>query len=275
MKIIQITMSPSEWAEVHENPIQRDTARRAEFAVTRHLKNTSATHSRVSAASLDGLLYKLDGHTRNLLWEKGLLEAPDKLYVDVYGCESIDQVCELYKQFDNPMAAENSKDKLFGAYRSCGFTPRSTLIKNHGVTTAIKAISSQFKFDIYTEIHNWIGAIKLIDSWDLPPERFSSGVLAAAILSAKIYGNKPREFWVKLANDAGEKTDQGRDGVQALTEVIISYKAAKKLTGGQNIRPVLCKSISCYEAYLNNRLYKVYVKETDLLPYMKKNGVKR
>lgn len=269
IKLTQTTMTANEWLRVADCPIQRDTEEHAKKARNKHLKTASPTHSRVSAAQLpDGEIYKLDGHTRALLWKDGSLEAPPYLFVDMYMVDFMSEVEDLYKQFDNSDAVETASDKLRGAFRLHGFKPESGLILFGGLTSAITVLDGKSKSNIYSSITPWMEAIKLIDGCGFTNTRFTAGVLAAALLTAQIYGAEATEFWVRFANDDGRKTADGRDGVQALSDLLVDKRARRQLAGRENIMEILSKAISCFEKDRKGEKYAVGIKQTDWRAYM-------
>lgn len=252
-------MTVYDWFNVEDCPIQRNTSMHAEFALRHHLQNASPTHMRVSAAILpDGKKYKLDGHTRSYLWEKGLLPYSDSLvYVDWYHVNTIEDVYDLYKQFDNQDAAENSLDRLHGAYRLYNFHPKNNLIKKGSITTAIKLSKNimSYKFNIYKEIEILIPTLKLIDEENFSTAKFSRGILAALIVSVYADGVRYIDFWRRYNKDDGVRIGKNRDAVQALLEVVMVNKS-KPSNQKLDHYTLAGKSMGTYLAYKSNKEYK-------------------
>ena len=273
IKLTQTTMTVSEWDEVEDNPIQRNTELHANKARNKHLKTASPTHARVSAAQLpNGDVYKLDGHTRSYLWAEGSLEAPEYLLVDMYMVDNMAEVEELYQQFDNSAAAENSIDKLHGAYRLNNFKPKSSLVCYGGVVSALTTLVSpgQNRMNLYQEIHPWIEHLKMIDDEHFSQSRFVSGIFAACLLTVRIYGHSALTFWQAYNNDEGQKNGRSRDGVQALSEMVAQRRASRTLAGWGNMQDVCAKAISCFENYRKGICYTTGIKPTDLTLYKEK-----
>jgi hypothetical protein len=173
----------------------RDDAKKA---ILGHLKQDSATHARVAAAILpNGEMYKLDGHTRSYLWSIGKLTPPKAVLVDVYHVETIADVIETYKHFDNSSAAENATDRLRGALKLHGINAKSGVILYAGLTTALSFIYVKKSkcFDVIEPIGNFKKEIMLIDSLGLTYKQMTAGVLAAMILSVRIYGEQALPFF--------------------------------------------------------------------------------
>jgi hypothetical protein len=268
------TMSIEQWAQVQDNPIQRDTELHAKKAILGHLKQDSATHARVAAAILpNGEMYKLDGHTRSYLWSIGKLTPPKAVLVDVYHVETIADVIETYKHFDNSSAAENATDRLRGALKLHGINAKSGVILYAGLTTALSFIYVKKSkcFDVIEPIGNFKKEIMLIDSLGLTYKQMTAGVLAAMILSVRIYGEQAIPFFVAYHNNEGVKNGNHRDAVQALVESMAIARASKTMQGWANSMTVMGKTLSAVQAYLEKRTYTVGIKATDVKLYIQKH----
>ena len=278
--LTQETMSVSDWINVKDCPIQRNTELHAKKSLKKHLKQSSETHKRVSAARLPNKdIYKLDGHTRSYLWAEGKLIPPiEDLTVDVYLVEKIEEVIDLYKQFDSPHATESTVDRLNGAYRLNNFFPESELIKKGPITSSIKIIihnNHSHSIDIYKEVSQFIPALKPIDSEGFSKKGFTAPVLAALVITFMRDGEPSLEFWRKYSKDQGEKTGKGKDGVQALKEMLLDYRVKGKNSQSMFGREILGKTISCYINYKNNRLYTSNtVKTTNIEDYIFSANIK-
>ena len=274
-KIVNIEMSIEEWIKIKGCPIQRNTERHAKRARDKHLKTSSITHQRVSAAQLPNkTLYKIDGHTRALLWEDGSLTPDFKtVKVDVYMVKNLSEINELYKHFDSAYATESSLDKLHGAYRLYDFKPESPLLQNGGINTAVSMCYKQrlTSVNVYDAIDPFIPAMKIIDNCMFSVSRFPAGLISAMLLTIFRHGEDAIEFWKKYYNDEGVKYNKERDGVQALNDTILSIRAKGKLSSNRvNIIDICGKAISCFYAYKDGKTYTGSVKSTDPFNYIDK-----
>jgi hypothetical protein len=262
-------MTIEEWIRVQDCPIQRDTERHAAKAKNKHLKSPSLTHLNVSAATVGGEMFKLDGHTRAFLWKTGSLDRLSEwLDVTIYDCTTIQEVNDLYRQFDNSNASETPADKLSGAYRLHGIAQESLLIRNGPVMTAIVLIlgENSSKIDIYQAIGQFVDDLKLIDSYGFPKtQKVPIPILAAMIATVHADGASAMEFWRAYINNEGFKDDKGSDGVQALTELVLT------LRGRENYKraTIAGKAISAYKARKTGYRYKQGLKATDFSAYIK------
>ena len=274
--IFQVRMTFAEWANVKDNPIQRDTERHARLAKKKHLSSASVSHSIVSAAQLPtGELVKLDGHTRSFLWASGELEIPsDFLTVNVFPVSDLDATMVLYKTFDNASASEDSTDRLQGAFRLVGFKPKSEALAKGGLTGALKLInefnSGGVDLDIYQAIPAWIENIEKLDTVSSSFQIWTVPVIAAGLITHKIYGDDVLEFWRGYSKDLGTKTGSVRCPIQALTDLMAAKRISRQNLGRANHIDILSKAVSCVEKWRAGESYTVGIKSTDLKQYLMK-----
>ena len=209
MRISQTKMTVTEWIFIEDCPIQRNTDIHASKARNKHLKKSSITHQKVSMALLPGgKTFKLDGHTRAFLWkEKSLTPCFDHVLVDVYHVNSIDEVKDLYKHFDNPSATETSIDRLHGAFRLYDFHPKSSLVSKGGMNTAIYACLNMERVpqDIYTNVAPFIEPIKFIDKEMFTTSLFPAGIIAGMLATTYRFKDENFDFWRLYFNEMGTK----------------------------------------------------------------------
>ena len=266
-------MAVTDWINIPDCPIQRDTEKHAKRARSAHLKKPSPAHQRVAMARMDdGFVCKLDGHTRSLLWQEGSLQPVNgKVYVDVYDCKSKCEIAELYKTFDNPSATETAKDRVYGAYRLHGFTPQSNLIKSGGITSAIK-ICTNTKINaenIYDSITPFIKPLELIDKEMFSLYQFPAGLLAAMMTTTYIYKEQALMFWRRYYNDQGLKHNNKKDGVQALVEAAIIYHGPVGQSSNWRVRIELCSvGLAAFMAFAENQYIEGRIKPLDLNDFM-------
>jgi hypothetical protein len=268
MKMMQL--SPTQWASIQDNPIQRDTERHALRAVRRHLRSGSETHKSVSAAMLpDGTLVKLDGHTRSLLWQDGRLPSPDFVWCTVYEVPSMEEAAELYKHFDNAGATENAGDRLSGAYRLHDISPKSQLLINGGVSSAFGIINGHTP-----DIYSWVGEFRCelgaLDQLEIPLPKMSSPMLAAALLTVKRRKERALHFWAAYVNEHGTRIERESCGVLELLRLVQQWRDRKIFgIGGAEMRLAQAgKTLSCCEAWLNGRTFVNAAKVTDFRAYV-------
>lgn len=267
MKIIQ--MKPAQWAEVQDNPIQRDTQEHAKKAVRGHLRTASSTQMVVHAAVLpDGALVKLDGHTRALLWSDGRLAAPPMVQVVLHEVDSMAQAMALYKEFDAPGATEGATDRLAGAYRLHSIVPKNKILTKGGVTSALSIIDQHRS--IYQMVGEWKDELLLLDEVDATPTAMPSTLVCAALVTLRRHGAKALDFWRLYAAGGGTRLDGKSCGVDELTRIVADLRARKMLaTGGFNQRQSQAgRAISCCDAWLQGRVYTTSAKTTDLRTYL-------
>jgi len=266
-------MTPSQWAEVPDNPRQRDTEDHARKAMGNHLKDYSSSHVTVHMAALpDGSTYKLDGHTRSFLWEAGVLEAPETILVVQYSVGNIETVMAMYRHHDSNEANETSTEKLTGAYRQHSIPIQSGLLRGAGVITAMRNIhafakSRSSKEDLYSMVPRYEEPLLAVDKFTLKKSKFSWGLVMAMLMTTWREGAKAQEFWEAYSNDEGIKKGAQRDAVQALTEAVQRNKEGDK---GKDAAIHLCgQALNAYEGWKADKMYgKSALKSRDPKAYV-------
>jgi hypothetical protein len=269
MKLIQMT--PAAWANVQDNPIQRNTAEHAKKATRKHLQNASPTHALVAAALLpDGTLVKLDGHTRSALWQDGRLEAPTSVHVTVYDVAAMSDAVELYKQFDNPNATENASDRLAGAFRLHDVIPKTLLLSQGGISSALYMIE-QGK-TVYEMVGEWKDELVLLDELDASKSAMPSVLICAALLTLRKHGEKALDFWRLYVTGGGTRIDGKSCGVDELTRIVADLRARKMLSCGSYVgrQNQAGRAISCCDAWLQARNYTRSAKATGVKGYLER-----
>jgi hypothetical protein len=281
-----LTMTPQEWAEVPDNPVQRDTEARAKRAKDTYLKKLSADHTVVQMAVLpDGRRFKLNGHTRSYLWETGAVPAPKILHVDVYHCDTINDVVELYSHFDSRFAVDTSSDQVVGAARLAGLDFKSPLLRSARYGSAVKHLYTQ-AYQVWGQSHSdlnfvceainaYAEELRLLDTINPTSAQFKAGIIMAALATLKHDGAVALGFWERFQNNKGRKDGVRQDAVQALDEVI----SGKKMTHDHRSNKALMqfnRGVTAYQAFRKGDTYLVgshggvrLMREENLLAYIR------
>ncbi len=270
MQVI-IKMTPLQWSQVRDNPIQRDTERRANKAASGHLSRPSPTHNIVHAARLpNGELVKLDGHTRSLLWSDGRLPSPESVQVVTYEANDIEEAEELYKQFDSPDATENASDRLSGAFRLHGIQPTSRLLLVGGITSALTLMDTARR-SVYENVGEWRDELVLLDQIDAPPAVMPVPLIVAALMSIRKHGRRALDFWRLYCSGGGTRIDGQSCGVDELTRIVADLRARRQLAAGYNARLNQAgRALSCCDMWLDGRTYAGTAKPKDIRKYLQK-----
>lgn len=254
MKIVE--MSVSKFAGIQDNPRQRDTERHARKAKG-YLRNESDTHRLVSVAELpDGKQFKLDGHTRCYLWEHQLISPPlKKLKAVVYSCKTMEEVKELYVQFDNAYATENSSDRLSGAIREHNIQLQSNMLKGYDFAQALKCVNREGLTE-YALVGIFANEIAILDSWMLPQKRPVLGkptkihtcikAIAIALLSTGEDEAKVHTFISGVVRDEGSIKAGSRDGIAWASELWTRRSSDGAISGWDNLNQFLDELLWCY-----------------------------
>ncbi len=251
-----VYMSVDEWISVPDNPIQRDTERHVGKALKHHLKQAIQTQSSVHMAVMpNGDRYKLDGHTRSYLWERGLLERPRRLIVLSWPASSIEEVKALYRTFDDSYASEDVHDKLSGILKFNNVKFESSLLRDTKFATALRA-AHNFVFstnegkglELEPLVKAWLPELLLLDRVNPSTHNFPTGMAFGAILCFAIDGERALEFWMRYANKDGVKIRSEADSVHHLSEELKKVKKDGKY-GGVAIFKLGMLAFLAYESF--------------------------
>lgn len=236
-----VQMPVAEWIALAEHPRRRDTerqSRKEHWDAARAADGPVLEALRwVVAAELQGRQYKVDGHTRALLWERGQLKRPPFVIAQVFRCKSREELNALYATYDTQLAAETLYDRVTGAYRECGLNLTSQRLRAgtiadalsiayRGVARSTERNASDADFDVYAAVAYFARELTLLDSVNPQTELFPTGVVAAALLSL---AEEPTtlEFFSRLALRQGSKQEGLPDPVEAVLEQLAALKVRR------------------------------------------------
>lgn len=256
MAVVTRKITVSKWINIPDNPRQRDTASHAKKALKTHLSTASPTHEIVYAAMIDGeIVCKLDGHTRAYLWETGDLKPPSaKLTVHCFPCETIADACDLYTHFDNQSAVEAAKDRLCGACRECCIPLTSPMLRSFQFGVALQCATKggktgpQKEYDL---VRLWRDELIEIDGWQLGQS--TTALIALALVLVANKESNAKEFFTRFDSDSGSKTEEGHDGVNALTLHMVRRRGESTMSGWENINDLFERAYSCFKAFSDGR----------------------
>lgn len=261
------TMTPSEWAQVPDNPRQRDTEKRAMTA--KHLHTLEAAHLLVHMAEWPGGRCKLEGHTRSKVWADRPDIAPDQIDVRVYLVNDIEDAKRLYGHFNSKQETETSTDRLFGAMRECGIQPQSTLVRTARFSNAVRSAyayqcgacastdngawtSTSYKScDVYDAVDEFSREINAMDRLDFNKHKAFGPVVCCYLLSYRKHGDQANEFFARYFADAGMKDGRQKDCVQHFAEAMEGFR----LVGGSGFEPFneACRiGLACIDRWIKS-----------------------
>jgi hypothetical protein len=240
------TMTPAEWAEVPDNPRQRDTEKRAMQA--KHLYRLEASHLLVHMAEWPGGKCKLEGHTRSKVWSNNPEIAPEQIDVRTYVVADLEEAKRLYGHFNSKEEGETATDRLFGAMRECWIEPQSTLIRQARFSNAVRtAYGYAFgmsmngvapcggakHISVYEAVIEFQPEILALDLLDLSKHKAYGPVLCCYFMAHRKHGGNVNEFFARYARDAGHKQGKHKDCVQLFADAMESFR----LVGSSGFEP--------------------------------------
>ena len=226
-----VQLSPACWASLADHPRERDAQRQARKT---HWQLARAAHGAVLeslrwvvAAEWNGQVYKVDGHTRSLLWMTGALPDPGFVFATVYRCKSREELNALYATFDTQSAAVTMYDRVTGAYREQGLELRSKRLRGgtivdalsiaqRGIARSTESVGdSEEDWDVYKAVATFAPQLRLLDTVDPQPEVFHTGIVSAALLALAL-DTGAIDFFALLSRGHGSKREGLFDPVEAM-----------------------------------------------------------
>jgi hypothetical protein len=247
-------LSLDTFTSIPDHPKQRNVHLHARKAMRSHLKKYHPKHADVTIAVMpDYRVYKVDGHTRCYLWDTGQLTPPKFLRADLWLCWDLEQLNELYDNFDASTAAETKPEKLSGAIRYVGIDLQSGLLTRYQWVNALQQsyqlISGKInQVDNIKAVKFFKPEIELLDSINPSGNYFVSPIIGGALFTFARYGDRALDFWEAFNEDMGCKSGEKRDGVQLLHERLANERKTL-LTGRANFDRGVGLCVRAYRNY--------------------------
>lgn len=253
------TMTPAEWAEVPDNPRQRDTDRRAKTA--KHLHVLEAAHTLVHMAEWESGRCKLEGHTRAKVWADRPEIAPESVEVRVYLVSGEEEAKRLYAQFNSVEEVEKVTDRLFGALRESEIVAESPLVSGCRFTNAVRTAhtyatktnvpSGGNKAPIHVGVQFFRNEIVALDRLHLPKDKGIGCAVCCFLLARKKHGEQVDEFFLRYKENAGMKMGRNQDCVQMFANAIDENR--KQSGGGfTHFHEAVCVGLACIDRWVKD-----------------------
>lgn len=250
-----VYMSVDDFLQIERNPHQRCERLRTNKL---HLRKLVPAHSGVDIAIMpDGSLYKLNGHTRAFMWGKNKLERPKYLVVNVYSCETLDQVTDYYEHFDNNAAAKKGADTMQSGAHKAGVEFKTSWLKAGKYASMLSLACTHAGISLkMTPKIDLVGKFKrelvLFDAIpDLKRDNFKIGFGAGALLALRKHGASAVDFIDAFNKGLGVNHRGQKNAVQFLTEYLAEKRAAKRLAGIQANIEHCAFFLACFERFRN------------------------
>jgi hypothetical protein len=262
-----IRMTPAEWAKVPANPIQRRTAWRIKSkSKSDHLRVFKSTHAILHMAKdPKGNCWKLDGHTRDRMWQDGETDVvPMSLQVVIVPVANEAEAEEKFDEYDSPVAVKNVADRVFGLFKKLRISMQSKFFASgtrlgtplryafevfNASTDAKHRILTR---DADTEDHvaTFIDALSELDVIEPKSSKFGGPLLTAYLLAYTKYGDSVLPFFMALNDgDKGHKKGALMDPVMAVEHMFLKRK--EKSSGAARAEHMQCvaKVLGALESY--------------------------
>jgi hypothetical protein len=241
-----VEMSVDAWIELADHPRRRDTERHIRKPEWELLLRTARGPVLemlrwVVAGQVGDQVWKVDGHSRALLWANGSLPRPKSVFAKVFRCDSRDALFDLYSTFDHPAAAETLFDRVSGAYHQYQLTLKSERLKNgmigdalyiawRGVARTMDKEAEEDDMDVYSVVGTFAPELSLLDTVNPQNDLFQTGVVAAALLSLAL-DTQLIGYFDQLSKREGNKRRGLLDPVEALLHMIGTLKGRRGAWG--------------------------------------------
>lgn len=216
--IMEITVE--EW--INEDLFPRYKANREETKRMdkKHLKGKLLCDDQaiVKATCLNGVLCKIDGHSRAEAWRRDQLEKPDKVIVMVYEVSSEEEIHFLYKSFNNKAAAESPAEEMYHLKRLNDFDPKSGLVQSSW-KTAFNMVKTKGE-DLDSVFQRMVPILRRVDSWGIKQKtsiEFGTGIRAAILSTMSSDMQNASLFW-ELYRRSGETGNRHVDKLKQAVE---------------------------------------------------------
>jgi hypothetical protein len=271
-------MSVDAWIGLADHPRRRDTERhirKPEWELLRRRAQGPVLEMLrwVVAGQVGDQVWKVDGHSRALLWSRGSLPRPKSIFAKVFRCDSREALYDLYSTFDHPAAAETLFDRVSGAYHEHQLTLKSERLKNgmigdalyiacRGVARTMDKEAEEDDMDIYNVVGTFAPELSLLDSVNPQNDLFQTGVLAAALLSLAL---DPQliGYFGQLSKREGNKRQGLLDPVEALLHMVGTLKDRRGAWGKAQQQELCAAALTGASAWKAGDSHPHYwVKET-------------
>lgn len=262
----QVEMPFNEWCKIPDHPHQRDTAKHAQRS--KHLQSFSEIQRKMTLARLpNGAIFKVDGHTRAYMWQRGLtigLPNPTTLMlkVDQWGVADEQALAKAYDTFDNRNAVDTVADEVFSAAKAAGIEFKSKLLRSGRYASAIKRVYILLTPDRPQEDYTLRDAstffskeLKLLDSINPTAVDFTSGFTSGALFTLALDGTEAVDFWSRYQEGTGTKIGNQCDAIQALIH-LRDYVRGNNMTGSTQADEEFRQCIAGYLAHKVDRQYR-------------------
>lgn len=252
-------MSYPNWVALPDHPLQRPTKRHALYALKRHLKTPEDQHHMVQAVKhpTTGKLFKLDGHTRTWIWENDYHPRPHRLRVTVYNALDEQDFQDCYYRVNSSSESKTSVDNINSAFEFHGLVVTGAKFKSGQVSSALrplvnaKTIRGKDWIDVVGE---WLDEIEIVDKIPFQ-RRVRNGIITAAILSIRRYGDAILPFWNQVANEDGYKQGKTRCPAQMAQEIIMRLHGVSGGSGQDNT--LILALLPCADKFIKGGNYHI------------------
>lgn len=232
------------WREAQDHVLAPEkTPRRMKSLGERADAIIAQSMNKVTMALLNGTWYKLDGYRRDPMWLSGELPVPDDglLEVQAYLAFSQRDLDHLFRKQEYPLAHAQKTEQLLAVMEKKGLHIRSKNLRfgyfagamNYAIRGCQPAAQSDdmAKINMDKALSIYETQIEALDDLGLKAEYFSTGVLAAALVSVTLHPESI-DIWASLNENSWQHDPRmrGYDAAGVISQVITQRRGRVKQT---------------------------------------------
>lgn len=289
-------MPVEDWIATRDHPLHRPKTPKATQFSQKH-GSLGDTFRHVIGAEWQGEIYKVDGHDRAALWQKGTLKAPETVRITLYRPQTKSDFYRLYTAMRAPAVAVSRMDTVQAAFREHDLKLTSRRLKQGHLYQALSlALQGQIKdtdkaqpLDVSWAVGTFCEELIALDSVNPRSEIYQTGLVAAALIGLSLYPDS-LDFFERISNDQGNKVNGLMDPVECVLSIVNTIRLQQTSTI-EAVQEDLCARAlraqmawirgdrESFEPRMNNTMKRFWFKRTiqaaDIVDAVKKMRLKK
>lgn len=229
----------------------------------REIRNGNAIAFRWAVAQYNGTKYRVNGqHTAHIFASNKMdIPAGTTVILEVYDCDSMDDVTRLWSQFDAPYSSRNRSENLENVFSTVpelqGLTVRITHLAASAVCFALvrheRTLSHHDKAELAVKEKDFLVWCNRV--FPKPGPCYKLGILVAAFVTYRENPDRAEIFWSEVQNGTNTNVNSGS---RVLERYCLAYQSGQPSPGRKafNRDQWIEVAISAWRRWLTNRSVK-------------------
>lgn len=243
--------------------IRVNEMRKIRSETVRHLRELKPEHCEVAMAiTKSGQLYKIDGHTRALMWKNGRLERPDNLLVRVFSALDKEEVKRIYDSFDSARAAKGGLDQVQSGMAEHNIVLQTPWLQKGQFPSILNLAAKSLgmgKLKLIEKVGAFKKELELFDSLTPTKSKFVVGIAAGTLIALRKHGAAALPFFENYEAGAGVFHHGKFDPVYGLKATLKEQRDAGNMGGIQVDTRFMMLTLANYRRYCGPA--KLYCKQ--------------